>query len=96
MKAMRERKKHRLPPGDDGRTIASMDFGGSFENERFARESGPAAPVRPEGAPPAEQLSGKALMRYMFSAVGAGLLIVAAFGLAGFLFIEFCVHAWFR
>ena len=75
---------------DDGRTIAPMNVDG------MPWHRGNAAPVRDENAPPAEKMTFRQTVRYTFSAVGAGLLIVAAFGAAAWLFIEFCIHVWFK
>jgi hypothetical protein len=55
-----------------------------------------APPTRDENAPPPEKMTFRQALRYSFSAVGAGLLIVAAFGIAAWLFIEFCTHVWFK
>ena len=73
--------------GDDGRVIAPMNV----EGMPWYRA---AEPTKPN--PNAEPLSGKNLWRYTFSAVGAGLLIVLAFGTAGAAFIWFCTNIWFR
>ena len=42
------------------------------------------------------RLTPRETFHWAVGALGAGLLVVAAFGLAGFLFIEFCIHVWFR
>jgi hypothetical protein len=83
-----QRKPTPLPPDDDGRTIAPMDGEGMPWHV-------PPRP-RPPRDPNAEPLRGGALFRYMFSAVGAGLLVVLAFSAAGAAFILFCTQIWFR
>lgn len=42
------------------------------------------------------RMTSRETFHWTLGALGAGLLVVAAFGLAGFLFIEFCIHVWFR
>ncbi|MEG0493023.1 MAG: hypothetical protein RR653_03715 [Clostridia bacterium] len=72
---------------EDERVIAPMNV----EGMPWYREHEPA-PKNPN----AEPISDKNLWRYAFSAVGAGLLIVAVFGVAAAAFIWFCVNVWFR
>lgn len=76
------------PEEDDGRTIAPMNVEGMPWH----------TPVRPETprSPQSDSVVGKDLRRYLFSAVGAGLLIVFVFGFAGAAFILFCTGVWFR
>ena len=80
-----------LPPDDDGRTVAAMDI----EGMPWQRAPRTHAPKPAAGANP-EPLQGKALLRYLFGAVGAGLLVVLAFSVAGAAFILFCTKVWFR
>jgi hypothetical protein len=77
-------------PEDDGRVIAPMNL----EGMPWYRSNPP--PARDENAPPPEKMTFRQTVRYSFSAVGAGLLIVAVFGAAAWLFIEFCIHVWFK
>ncbi len=83
----RKKNKAPLPPEDDGRTVAPMNVEGM-----------PWHTVLPQTQPgmQAEPMQGKALRRYLFSAVWAGLLITMVFGAAGALFILFCTQVWFR
>lgn len=73
--------------GDDGHTVAPMNVEGM--PWYTAKEPLPHNPD-------AEPLTGRNLWRYAFSAVGAGLLIVLVFGVAGAVFIWFCTNVWFR
>ena len=84
----KQRNESNLPPDDDGRTVAPMDAEGMPWHV-------PARPRAPRD-PDAEPLRGAALFRYMLSAVGAGLLVVLAFSVAGAAFILFCTQIWFR
>ena len=57
--------------------------------------------LKPKGArgaknPRPTRFTTRETFHWAVGALGAGLLVVAAFGLAGFLFIEFCIHVWFR
>lgn len=74
-------------PEDDGHAVAPMNLEGMPWYD-------PRDPLPPN--PHAEPLTGRNLWRYAFSAVGAGLLIVLAFGLGGAALIWFCVNIWFR
>ena len=83
-------KKTASPPAaspEDDRTVASMNVEGMpwYTPGRQSKKT-----------PNANPLTGKALWRYTFYAVGAGLLVVVALGAAMALFIWFCVHVWFR
>ncbi len=71
-------------------TVADMNVEGMpWYRPEQGRERAPKNP-RPERMTPRETF------HWALGAVGAGLLIVSAFGLAGFLFIQFCIHVWFR
>lgn len=72
--------------GEEDRVIAPMNVEGMPWYQ-----SGEPAPQNPN----AEKMSTRNLIRYAFSAVGAGLLIVFIFGLAGAAFIWLCVNVWF-
>jgi len=74
-------------PDDDGRTIAPMNVEGMPWHTVEKR-----TPRNPNAQP----LLGKDLRRYLFSAVGAGLLIVFVFAAAGAAFILFCTGIWFK
>lgn len=78
---------NRQPPQEEDHVVAPMNVEGMPWYS-----PGESVPRNPE----AEPLTGKNLWRYAFSAVGAGLLIVILFGLAGAAFIWFCIHLWFR
>jgi hypothetical protein len=85
---MKKTPRWQLPEDDDGRTIAPMNVEGMPWH----------TPKRSETPrdPNAQPLLGKDLLRYLFSAVGAGLLIVFAFGIAGAALILFCTEIWFK
>ncbi len=76
-------------PDDDGRIIAPMNVDGMPWHA-------PKPETPPMEGPQPDPLKGKALRRYLFSAVGAGLLITLVFGVAAALFILFCTQVWFR
>ena len=76
-----------LPPEDDGRTIAPMNIEGMPWQTRETHS---------HKNPNAQPLLGRDLRQYLFSAVGAGLLIVFLFGAVGAAFILFCTQIWFR
>ena len=73
----------------DERVIAPMNV----EGMPWYRED---AAKRDGNAPQPEKMTLRQTIRYAFSAVGAGLLIVAAFGIGGWLFIQFCIHVWLK
>ena len=73
-------------PEDDGRTVAPMDIDGMPWRRAAV----------PPGGQPGEPLKGKAFWRYMFGAVGAGLLVVFLYGGLAAAFIWFCTAVWFR
>lgn len=86
---MNRNPRHPAPPDDDdGRTVAPMNVEG-MPWHTPARTKAPRDPN-------AQPLKGGDLRRYLFSAIGAGLLIVFVFGIAGALFILFCTQVWFR
>jgi hypothetical protein len=78
----------RHDPLDDGRIIAPMNIDGMPWHTTEKTE--------PDAKAPVGQLTRRELRRYMFSAVGAGLLIVMVFGLAGAAFILFLTQVVFR
>ncbi|MCE5343235.1 MAG: hypothetical protein LLF96_06580 [Eubacteriales bacterium] len=86
---MKRKERGRKPdPGDDGRIIAPMNVDGMPWHTTEKTE--------PEAKAPAEPMTRREMHRYMFSAVGAGLLIVLVFGLAGAAFILFLTQVVFR
>lgn len=87
---MARKHEQRRVPQDDGRAIAPMNV----EGMPWYREDAP--PPRDENTQSTEKMTFRQTVRYTFSAVGAGLLIVAVFGVAAWLFIEFCIHVWFK
>ncbi len=89
---MKARKRPAEPPAeDDGRTVAPMDVDGM---PWYMRKPKGRPEPRPSGS--AEPLKGRDLRRYLFSAVGTGLLITLVFGVAAALFILFCTQIWFQ
>ena len=72
---------------DDGRVVAPMNVPGMpwYRAEKSAPKN-----------PGSEPFSARNLRRYIFSAVGTGLLIVLIIGLTGAGFIWFCINIWFR
>lgn len=70
---------------EDDRMVADMNV----EGMPWYREENP-----PPKNPNAEPMSKRNLWRYTFAAIGAGLLIVMVFGLAGAAFIWFCSNVW--
>lgn len=98
------RDKDRLPEGDDGRTIASMNVDGmpwynrgrERQGERLGDRQGARQGERGAGQPQGgEPLSGRDRRVYMLAAVLTGLAVVAVFAAAAFLFIAFCDFVWF-
>lgn len=83
--------KSRLPPGDDGRTIADMNVDGMPWYT-------PPRPRAEKRAPreEADPLSREDRRHYILGAVTAALAVGAVFGAAIFLFITFCEFIWFR
>ncbi len=79
--------EERQDSSEDDRVIADMNIEGMPWYR--AQETGPRNPN-------AEPMSKRNLWRYALSAVGAGLLIVMAFGLLGALFIWFCTNVWLK
>ena len=73
-------------------TVADMNVEGMPWYRPELKMGQESAPKNPHP----ERMTPKETFHWALGAVGAGLLIVAAFGLAGFLFIEFCIHIWFR
>lgn len=83
---MPDERQNRTEDEDD-RVIANMNIEGMpWYNAQEAKPKNPNA----------EPMSTRNLWRYALSAVGAGLLIVMAFGLFGALFIWFCTNVWLK
>ena len=100
MSRTKREKGPRLPAGDDGRTIASMNVEGMPWY----------VPERPDMPPPtqdhgeekgkkrefADGLTRKQARMYTWSAMKAGLLVAGVMALGMAAFVAFCVYVWFR
>lgn len=87
------RKKDRLPDGDDGRTVVSMNVEGMpwYQPEGID-------PLLSDGQErkPGDGLTKRQIRMYTLSALKAGLLVALAMIAGMVLFIAFCVYVWFR
>lgn len=90
-------KRSRLPEGDDGHTIASMNVEGMpwYTPER---PDLPQADTEDANAKkgPKDGLTPRQARMYTLSALKVGLLVAIAFSLMLVLFAAFCVFIWFR
>ncbi len=77
---------------DDGRVICNMDVEGMPWHDKIVRAK--AYEVRKVRT--GEQMTRAEAWSYTWSAVLAGLLIVAVFSVTWVLFILFCTQIWFR
>ena len=84
-----KRREPRLPEGDDGRTIASMNVEG-MPWYRPERKGAPG--VGPAPAPMTRQET----RLFTWGAVKAALLVVGVMCLGLVLFVLFCQFVWFR
>lgn len=86
-------KRSRLPEGDDGRTIASMNVEGM---PWYTPERPDMPPPPPREQAYQDGLTRKQMRMYTASALKAG-MAVALVMIAGLvLFVAFCVYIWFR
>ena len=88
--ARNDRRARRLPEGDDGRTIVSMNVEGMpgyvpRSSESKARESAPEIPLTREES-----------RFFTWGALKAALLVVLVMCAGMVLFVLFCLHVWFR
>lgn len=86
-------KRSRLPEGDDGRTIASMNVEGM---PWYTPERPDLPPAPPKGSEAKDGLTRKQMRMYTASALKAGLLVALVMSLGLVLFVAFCVFIWFR
>ncbi len=107
---MPRKSKPRLPEGDDGRTIASMNVEGMpwFSPEQPGQrkqgpereqgtESGPhSGPGHAERRSASGRMTRREARLYAFGAMKAALLVTGVMCLALVLFILFCQFVWFR
>jgi len=84
-------KRSRLPEGDDGHTIASMNVEGMpwYTPER------PDLPPVQDGKQPGDGLTKRQMRMYTASALKAGMLVTLVMCLGLVLFVAFCVFIWF-
>ena len=87
---MKRDKNSRLPPGDDGRTIADMNVDG------MPWYTPPRSTEVPEERSEIPKFTKEEARRYTWAAVRAGIVIVLVFGAVFALFIAFCDFVWFR
>jgi len=82
-------KNKRLPEGDDGHVIASMNVDGMpwYSPE----EETPDFPNRPH-----DTLDKRQTRFATWGALKAALLVTAAFSAGIILFVLFCLHVWFK
>jgi len=90
-------KRSRLPEGDDGRTIASMNVEGMpwYTPERPDLPPNASEADAPQKGPK-DGLTRRQARMYTLSAMKAGLLVALAFSLMLVLFAAFCVFIWFK
>ncbi len=86
-------KRSRLPEGDDGRTIASMNVEGM---PWYTPERPDLPPQTETNAAYKDGLNRKQMRMYTASALKAGLLVALVMSLGMVLFVAFCVYIWFR
>ena len=85
-------KRSRLPEGDDGHTIASMNV----EGMPWYRSERPDQPPRQDDDKrPGDGLTRRQMRMYTASALKAGLLVALVMCLGIVLFVAFCVFVWF-
>ncbi len=90
---MKDKKKKKVEDfEDDGETIVDMNVEGMPWYVR-GRYKNPG--IQESGKTP-EPLTKEQMRAYKWAAIRAGLLIIAVFGLAFFLFIAFCDFIWFK
>ena len=91
-------KRSRLPEGDDGRTIASMNVEGMPWYTPERADLPPSSPDGSNSSPRAPQdgLTHRQARMYTMSALKAGLLVALVFCLMLVLFAAFCGFIWFR
>lgn len=83
---MRKKKTH---DDDDNRVIAPMNVDGMPWYQRgVKKQNNDGGEIEP--------LTKKETFSVLFSAILAGLAIALVMVLAGYLFILFCIHIWFR
>lgn len=84
------KKKREQYEEDDGEPIADMNVDGMpwYIRRRYK--------TAVEQDDPDNALTKEQMRVYRWAAIKAGLLIIAVFGLAYFLFIAFCDFVWFR
>ena len=81
--------KKRKYDDDDGRVIAPMNVDGMPWYQKGVRQQN-------MDAEQIEPLTKNESLSITFHAILAGLSVALIMGLAGFLFILFCIHVWFR
>ena len=86
-----ERKKEKYQD-DDGRVIADMNV----EGTRWYEKKSPLQESKNRKINIGNQLTRSETWRYTWSALLAGLSIVAVFSATWVLFILFCINIWFR
>ena len=84
--------RDRLPEGDDGRTIASMNV----EGMPWYSPEKPGTPPVQDGKQPGDGLTRRQMRMYTASALKAGMLVTLVMCLGIVLFVAFCVFIWFR
>lgn len=89
-------KQSRLPEGDDGRTIASMNVEGMPWYTPERPDLPPSSPDGSRNHQPQDGLTRRQARMYTASALKAGLLVALAFSLMLVLFAAFCVFIWLR
>lgn len=82
----------RLPEGDDGRTIASMNV----EGMPWYRPERPDLPPQDNSRTPGDGLTKRQMRMYTASALKAGLLVTLVMCAGLVAFVAFCVFVWFR
>lgn len=87
---MIRRRPTRLPEGDDGRTVVSMNVEGM---PWYVPERGEAPP---EGARRPAPMTREENRVFTWGAVKAALLVVGVMSLGMVLFVLFCQFVWFR
>ena len=101
-------RKTRNNDWDDGSTVAPMDVDG-MQGEPSAlpgmspriqgelRSPGYSRRVRRSEALTVDPtITARETWKIILNAIGATLLIAAVFGVAGWLFIMFCIHVWLK
>ena len=90
---MARRSRDRLPEGDDGRTIASMNVEGMpwYRPDRGEPSGGGEAPAGPE-----ERMTREETRLFTLGALKAALAVAGVMCLGLVLFILFCQFVWFK